>query len=370
MLAIIAAITRGGRLPDGTTAEVGSVVIWSGEDGFGDTLLPRLIAMGADRTRIYFVEGIGKVPFDPSRDMPELSDLIKQLQDVKLVLVDPIVSVVSGDSHKNAEVRRGLQPLVDLGKDTGSCIAGISHFSKSNVVTDPLALVSGSIAFGAVARVVIGVAKLQSPDEHGHSRIFCRIKSNIGPDEDGVGYDLQMVPVPGYDMEASTVLWGQYVKGHSRDLLARAQVDASKPDSKQAAAESFLSELLKDGAVTSKTVKSTAESCGHSWGTVRKAKTSLRILDYKEPGIGGAWSWKLPENYVAQVSCSNSIPEYHTQVEQHRQVTPGKLLNLPNLPLLFRDEKGATYPDAEDAVYRDAEPEAIPDFDFEVSPCR
>jgi len=56
-LAFAATVTTGGRWPDGTRCEPGNVLIWSGEDDPADTLLPRLLAMGADRRRVYFVQG-------------------------------------------------------------------------------------------------------------------------------------------------------------------------------------------------------------------------------------------------------------------------------------------------------------------------
>jgi hypothetical protein len=51
-LALAATISTGGRFPDGARCEAGNVLIWSGEDDPKDTLLPRLLAMGADRKRI------------------------------------------------------------------------------------------------------------------------------------------------------------------------------------------------------------------------------------------------------------------------------------------------------------------------------
>jgi len=56
-----------------------------------------------------------------------------------------IVSAVAGDSHKNSEIRRALQPLVDLGERTGCAILGISHFSKGTAGRDPVERVTGSI---------------------------------------------------------------------------------------------------------------------------------------------------------------------------------------------------------------------------------
>ena len=50
--AIVATLSTAGRWPDGTQASVGSSLIWSGEDGIQDTLLPRLMAHGADLAKV------------------------------------------------------------------------------------------------------------------------------------------------------------------------------------------------------------------------------------------------------------------------------------------------------------------------------
>ena len=76
-----------------------------------------------------------------------------------MIIVDPIVSAVSGDSHKNGETRRALQPLVDLASDVNAALIGITHFSKGTSGRDPLERITGSIAFGALARVVMVAAK-------------------------------------------------------------------------------------------------------------------------------------------------------------------------------------------------------------------
>ena len=50
-----AAVSAGRAWPDGTCSPVADVLIWSGEDSPADTLVPRLIASGADRGRVHFV---------------------------------------------------------------------------------------------------------------------------------------------------------------------------------------------------------------------------------------------------------------------------------------------------------------------------
>ena len=80
-------------------------------------------------------------------------------------------------------------------------------------------------------------------------RLFCRAKSNIGPDDGGFEYDLHQAELkthPG--IFASSVLWGDAVEGAARELLATA--DATGDDGEGgtlADAKRFLADLLADG---------------------------------------------------------------------------------------------------------------------------
>ena len=292
-LACMATVTSGGRWPDGSRCPVGNVLIWSGEDDPSDTLLPRLIAAGADRSRVYFVTGSrinGEVlPFDPSRDLVQLSAQAEKIGNVRLLVVDPVVSAVTGDSHKNTEVRRSLQPLVDLGGYLGAAVLGISHFSKGTGGKDPTERVTGSVAFGAVARVVMVAAKVA--DEAGEPRrIFARSKSNIGPDDGGFEYTLEQVEaVPG--IFASRVLWGKALPGSARDLLREA--DEDDPDGgSEGGVNDFLRSLLADGPVSAKSIKADADGAGYAWRTVHRAADRLGV-ERRKDGMKGGWVWAL-----------------------------------------------------------------------------
>jgi len=152
-LKLAATITTGESWPDGSESKLGNVVIWSSEDDPADTLLPRLIAAGANTDKVYFINGVtdieGKRAFDPASDMEPLRREIRRIGNVKLLVIDPIVSAVTGDDHKNASVRRSLQPLADLAMAEGVAVLGISHFSKNSVGRDPVDRVTGSLAYGA-----------------------------------------------------------------------------------------------------------------------------------------------------------------------------------------------------------------------------
>ena len=148
-MAMAAAVSAGSALPSGWKPRRGSVLIWSGEDDPADTLVPRLIAAGADRSRIKFVrdtidEDDYRRPFDPSRDVDMLAVTAAGISDITLIVIDPLVSAIGGDSHKNAEVRRGLAPLVDLAARLDAALLGITHYSKGTGGREPLERVSGS----------------------------------------------------------------------------------------------------------------------------------------------------------------------------------------------------------------------------------
>ena len=293
-VAMAATVTSGGRWPDGSRCDRGHVLIWSGEDDPADTLLPRLIAAGADVSRVHFVAGTrtdGELqPFDPACDMAQLAEQAKNLGGVRLIVVDPVVSAVTGDSHKNTEVRRALQPLVDLASNMGAALLGISHFSKGGQGQDPASRVVGSIAFTAVARVVLVAAKVKGDDGQAR-RILARGKSNIGPDDGGFEYDItQVEALPG--IHASRIEWGAAVEGSARELLTD-PAEETEDGNAQHSASAFLQEVLKDDLVPVKSIETEAKEAGLSWRTIRRASDSLGVL--KKRGTENRWYWSLPK---------------------------------------------------------------------------
>jgi hypothetical protein len=298
-----ATVTKGGRWPDGTChVGGGNVVIWSGEDDPQDTLVPRLMASGADMDRIFFVEDVieaGKEqrPFDPAKDIVPLRAAIRAAGGAMMIIVDPIVSAISGDSHKNGETRRALQPLVDLASDANAALIGITHFSKGTSGRDPLERITGSIAFGALARVVMVAAK-EAVGEDGLEgrRILARAKSNIGPDQGGFAYSLVQVPVPGDELiTASIVEWGEGIAGSARDMLAVAEAEDDDQGSALREAKDFLLDLLAEGPRAVKAIHDAARLAGHSPKTLRRAKDALGVVP-KKTGMTAGWEWALPED--------------------------------------------------------------------------
>ena len=135
---LAARVTRGAHMPDGSVVTPGWVLIWSGEDALAEVLRPRLEAAEANLSKVTFVGDSGKSRFNPATDMPKLLQSIPEGQQPSVLIIDPLVAAVKGDSHKNNETRNSLQPLIDFAEQTGCAIVGITHLTKGTLGKDPL----------------------------------------------------------------------------------------------------------------------------------------------------------------------------------------------------------------------------------------
>jgi hypothetical protein len=301
-LSFAATVSSGGVWPDGTIAEPGNVLIWTSEDGAEDTLIPRLTRMGADLNRIGIVTKQrtqpGKIrPFNPAEDMPSLMKAAAKLPGgLDLLMLDPVTSVIGpkANSHNNAETRNSLQPVVDFAAAIACVALGVTHFTKGTSGRDPLERITGSLAFGAVPRVVHVAAKNNSAD--GPPRVFTCIKNNLGPESNGFGYDLEDGLMPGRpDIHASAVVWGDPLPDPAKKTLAMAEGDGEddEDNSKLARAEKLLEAMLGDGERPYTELAAFARMNGISEMTLRRAARTKRVVKRKE-GFVGSWLWSLP----------------------------------------------------------------------------
>jgi len=277
---LLAQITCGGKWPDGTTAPLGDVLIWSGEDDIKDTILPRFAVAGGDHGRVCFIDSIivdgQKRSFDPASDMPALLVTVETLPELKAILIDPIVSAAAGDSHKNAETRRGLQPLVDLAVERNIALLGITHFTKGTQGKDPIERITGSLAYGAIPRVVWAAAKGDNEDG---PRKLVRIASNIGNTGGGFEYLLRQDLVLDHDFTAQRIVWGNRLDGTPLDLLENPQDKGKKMQ-----AIELLDQLLVNGPVRVEDIRAAATANGVTWRTMERAKDEAKDILAEQAG--------------------------------------------------------------------------------------
>lgn len=290
LLDAAARITRGRAFPDETQPVApGDIVMWSGEDDLEDTLAPRLIAAGADMSRVHFVGAKvdangNRRSFDPSTDLAQLSAAIHRCLALALVIVDPLVAVSTRDSHKNAETRRDLTPLQDLAVEHNAPVVGIAHFSKGMAGRDPLERLSGSLAFGAVPRIVLGTAK-----RNAESSILVRIKTTNSKEGDGFAYSIRAATVAD-EIKTTRIAWLEPIFGSPQDLFAAVEPATDEHGGKQAI--TFLRDTLGNGSLPKDEIERRANEAGLAMRTVERAMNRAGV-ESKRIGFGGKAVWSL-----------------------------------------------------------------------------
>lgn len=296
-LAIAANVTIGGRWPvDRVPAERGSVIIMSAEDDPEDTIRPRLEAAGADLDRCHVIGCVRdqdnrgqerKRGFSIVEDLPRLAAALREIEDVSLVIIDPITAYLGDtDSHRNAEVRAVLAPLAGLAAEHRAAILAISHLRKS-ADGDAILRVSGSLAFVAAARAAYLVIRDPGNDRR---RLFLPAKNNLGEDRTGYAYQIEPASLPG-EIKTSRIVWASESVTVTADEALSPRGNAPPP--KLDAAMDWLGELLAQGPLSQVEVQAAAGMAGHAWATVRRAANEIGVEKTKD-GDGGSWIWSLP----------------------------------------------------------------------------
>jgi putative DNA primase/helicase len=135
---IAATISNGGAWPcgEGSTAP-GNVIMMSAEDGIEDTIIPRLIAAGANMDRIHIIasatkpDGTGRKTFSLKTDVDLLEAKAKEIGGVRLISVDPVSAYMGGaDGNGNVETREVLEPLADMANRLKIAVVAVTHLNK------------------------------------------------------------------------------------------------------------------------------------------------------------------------------------------------------------------------------------------------
>ncbi len=303
--ALAAAVTRGGRLPDGAHAPKGSVVFVTCEDDPADTIVPRLAAAGADLERVHHLAWIvdpkdaaRREHFSVAAHHEALAEMIAAIGDVRLLIIDPITAYMgAADSHKTADVRQALAPLQELAAAEHVAVLAISHLNKNGAEGSALNRVVGSGAFVAVARSAWLIAA-DPGDEDGQRRIFTPLKNNIGDDQAGFAFAVEGVELGGGITTSRVVFEAEPVRVDADELL-RDQGQQPEERGARQEAEDWLYDLLANCApgtgLATKTVTDQAAAAGISERTLRRARARLGIRATKSEG-GGPWVMILPDH--------------------------------------------------------------------------
>jgi hypothetical protein len=277
--ALASAVSCGRGLPGIEPFEAGNVLMLSAEDGKGDTLRPRLDAVGADVQRVFALD-------EPlTLDEPGLIRLEAAIIEYHpvLVIIDPLFAYTGGtvDIHRANECRAISAPLAAIAERQGCAIVALRHLTKAAGRTAMSAGI-GSVDIRAAARSVLLVGA--DPDDPTR-RAIVQTKNNLAMEGRAIGYKIEN---------------GQFWWTGESDLTAgRILANATDEDTRgaQTDAMAFLREMLGTKPRPAKEVKADMLQAGFTEQVIRRAREKLGVHVYKEGGYFGGkgqrWMWEL-----------------------------------------------------------------------------
>ena len=302
--ALSSAVTHGRGLPGCGPFEASNVLMLSAEDGLGDTLRPRLDAVGANVRRIHALNE--PLTFDASGLMRLEAAIIEYAP--ALVIIDPLFAFTGGkvDIHRANECRAISAPLALIAERHGCAILAVRHLGKSRGGGHALNAGIGSIDFAAAARSVLLVGR--DPDDES-KRAIVQTKNNLAPQGASIGYKL----------EGDRFYW----MGESDLTAGRILSVVSNEDERSTLSEAvdFLRSALAGGEREVDEVKEEARRAGISDATLRRTRERLNLKAIRQgvPGTRQRFVWRLSQTDSEQAHADDAQT---TAVEHYRASEP------------------------------------------------
>jgi hypothetical protein len=289
------------------------------EDGYAETVVPRLRAAGADLARIVVIRGVrekrhpkrdrqGEEHEQPitkrmlslAEDALALGKSLRKNPEIVMVALDPITSYFGDiDINKDRDVRPVMDSLTTVCNRTCASLVAVIHHNKRSDV-DAVQKILGASSVAGASRAAWGVA---FDPEDKELRRFSLIKSNLSKKRTGMKFRLadRTANIQGKDIVLPFVEWTGETEEDADDVMAmqREQAGAGS-NAKVPKARAWLLERLKAGPVESETLLDEGRSLNYSRATLWRARKEL--TDLKPPllgrafQLGGAWYWKLAAN--------------------------------------------------------------------------
>jgi putative DNA primase/helicase len=298
---IPARITTGAPMPHEPSDErhePAAVILLSAEDDLASTVVPRLLAAGADRSKVYALNRVrrrdseGRPYLDDFQlpgDVPTLGAYILRVK-ARLVVFDVLSAYLNVNTWKDGDVRRALSPLADLAHDTGCTIMGVRHLSKGSSGGPAVYRGGGSIAIGGASRVVL-MAAHDPTDDEGERRVLAVVKNNLGRQATSLCYEVINDPM----WHAGRIRWGGISNLRADDLAFRPRGAGGRPGQALDDAKDWLEGALLAGPMKYADVKRGAAREGISATTLDRAAQALDVTR-KRAGQGKDHGsmWMLP----------------------------------------------------------------------------
>lgn len=300
-LDLIARATRGDRMPGADLRTPAQTVLIAGvEDGWADTIRPRLDAAKANLDRVHFVTVSDNGIFTVPDDVQLLADAVRSTG-AGWVHIDAIMGTLAETVRVNSDhdVRRAFGTLKDMAQELRALITFIRHPKKAGA-SNAVDAGGGSIGISAISRAVLFAGfdpTDQTEDLNARRRVLASGKTNLGRIPSARSY--QLIGAPN---GRPCVAWGD-VSTVTADDMASAPMrlrlsgsgSSGEAETKQSNAAEWLADMLAKGVQrTPAYLTAEARAIKLSWRTVERAAKDIGVLKVRGK-VGEPSVWYLSE---------------------------------------------------------------------------
>jgi hypothetical protein len=298
-LDLAARISTGGIMPDGSGGGApAAVTLLAAEDDLADTIVWRLMAAGANRDLIHYVQSVSvdgeEAPFTIPGDLGLLEDHVRASGSA-LVIVDVLEEYLDSrvDTHKNHDIRRVLHVLRGLAERTRASVIMLRHLRKEGSTK---AIYRGQGSIGIVGAARAGWTIGTHPEDDS-LRVLATTKMNLATRPTPLGFRL----LPHRDYPCAFVNWAGEVRIGADELLNPAPRAAEDPEAKSQMelAMEALRQILAEGERWSHDVNQEMKALGIAPRTYDRARAALALKVRKvtlkdDSGAKTGWMLSLP----------------------------------------------------------------------------
>lgn len=309
----IARLTAGRDFPDGSKNPWGprQCLLAASEDDPSDTLVPRLVAAGADLDKVVIILWSTGTKIDGnkprkrqrmlqlSKDTKLLKNALKENPDIALVAIDRMTSYFGADSNKDSEIRPIMDALSAACRESKAAFIGIMHYNKKSDV-DALQKILGASSIVGSARTVWAFSR--NPEDKTERRMSCA-KNNLSKNHRGMKYRIGERTVKfsdGAEDAVGCVEWLGETEEDADEMLTKERDVAKNPkDGKFEEARLLVQTELAKGEQRAPGMFRLGETRNISTETMRRAYRSLGVVPYQK---NGGWWWALPGMEVGEIA--------------------------------------------------------------------
>jgi hypothetical protein len=268
------------------------------EDLIEETIKPRMVANGADMSRVYFLKvrtPLGEDALTFPRDTEILETFIRE-NGIVATFIDPLSASVTGNRNDQGNMRAIFQHVAAIAQRTRTSINGLAHTRKEGA-KDIVEALMGSSEQSNVARSVHGL--VMDPDEDGARILSCEKNNLFDKSKLEVfrfrleSVDIECTDGSGEITSQPRVVWLDPISDTASDILGDALYGHERVD--ECARWLFGYMADNGGSAPSHDIREAGAKHKFSDSMLKRARKKLRVTSRRQSTVPPTTVWSLPE---------------------------------------------------------------------------